>query len=145
MPEFERDWLHNLGAHLVVPIGQTNQPTAGLLVMGEKRSEEPYSPADLKLLQGIAAQMAVVYERVWLREQVEVDRRLRTEVLAHVDAQSVDLLKECPTCGVCYDNREETCVHDGSQLIHTLPVARTIESAISPGSADWTRRNGSGF
>jgi len=66
--------------------------------------------------------------RIWLREQVEVDRRLRNEVLAHVDAQSVDLLKECPTCAACYDNREETCVHDGSQLIHTLPVARTIES-----------------
>ena len=72
--------------------------------------------------------MAVVYERVWLREQVEVDRRLRTEVLAHVDAESVDLLKECPACGVCYNNREETCAHDGSQLMHTLPVARTIES-----------------
>ena len=128
LPALERDWLHNLGVHLVVPIGQTNQPPAGLLVMGEKRSEEPYSPADQKLLQGIAAQMAVVYERIWLREQVEVDRRLRYEVFAHVDAQSVDLLKECPTCAVCYEHREETCVHDGSQLIHTLPVARTIES-----------------
>ena len=128
LPALERDWLHQMGAHLVVPIGQTNQPPAGLLVMGAKRSEEPYSPADQKLLQGIAAQMAVVYERVWLREQVEVDRRLRNEVLAHVDAKSVDLLKECPTCGVCYVNREETCVHDGSHLIHTLPVARTIES-----------------
>jgi len=49
-------------------------------------------------------------------------------VFAHVDAQSVDLLKECPTCATCYDNRKETCVHDGNQLIHTLPVARTIES-----------------
>ena len=36
--------------------------------------------------------------RIWLREQVEVDRRLRNEVFARVDAQSVDLLKECPTC-----------------------------------------------
>jgi hypothetical protein len=128
LPGPERDWLHDMGAHLVVPIGLTNQPPAGLLVMGGKRSEEPYGPADLKLLQGIAAQMAVVYERIWLREQVEVDRRLRNEVFAHVDARSVDLLKECPTCGVCYDNRDQECVHDGGQLIHTLPVARTIES-----------------
>jgi eukaryotic-like serine/threonine-protein kinase len=127
LPAFERGWLNKLGTQLLVPISLTNQPPAGLLVLGEKRSEEPYSPADQKLLQGIAAQMAVVYERVWLREQVEVDRRLRYEVLAHVDAQSVDLLKECPSCGACFDHRE-TCVHDSSQLTHTLPVARTIES-----------------
>jgi serine/threonine protein kinase len=80
------------------------------------------------LLQGIAAQMAVVYERVWLKEQVEADRRLRYEVLAHVDPQAVDLLKECPACGACYDNREQTCVHDANLLTHTLPVARTIEA-----------------
>jgi serine/threonine-protein kinase len=128
LPTFEGEWLQNMGAHLVVPISVANQPPAGLLVMGEKRSEEPYGPADLKLLQGIAAQMAVVYERIWLREQVEVDRRLKYEVLAHVDAQSVDLLKECPACAVCYDNREQTCLRDGTQLIHTLPVSRTIES-----------------
>lgn len=66
--------------------------------------------------------------RTWLREQVEVDRRLKYDVLAHVDAQSVDLLKECPACGACYDHREETCVHDFSELTHTLPVGRTIEA-----------------
>ncbi len=128
LPSIERDWLDRMGAQLVVPIGLQNQPTAGLLVMGEKRSEEPYGPADRKLLLGIAGQMAVVYERVWLREQVEADRRLRNEVYAHVDADAVDLLKECPVCGACYDHREETCSHDGGQLTHTLPVARTIES-----------------
>jgi hypothetical protein len=128
LPAYEHDWLQDMGAHLVVPIRVANQPPAGLLVLGEKRSEEPYGPADLKLLQGIAAQMAVMYERIWLREQVEVDRRLKYEVLAHVDAQSVDLLKECPTCAVCYDNREETCLRDGSQLMYTLPVSRVIES-----------------
>ncbi len=122
LPALERDWLNTMGAHLVIAsrVGRDGSEEVG--------GTEPYGPADLKLLQGIAAQMAVVYERIWLREQVEVDRRLRNEVFAHVDAQSVDLLKECPTCAACYDNREETCVHDGSQLIHTLPVARTIES-----------------
>lgn len=124
----ERNFFEKLGTQLVVSIGLANQETAGLLVLGGKKSEEPYSPADQKLLQGIAAQMAVVYERIWLRQQVEVDRRLRNEVLAHVDSQSVDLLKECPTCGVCYDRRAENCAHDGSKLTHTLPVARTIES-----------------
>ena len=128
LPAQERDWLASMDAHLLVPIGLANQPPSGLLVMGEKRSEEPYGPADQKLLQGIAAQMAVVYERVWLKEQVEADRRLRYEVLAHVDPQSVDLLKECPVCAVCYDNPEQRCVHDGSPLTHTLPVARTIEA-----------------
>jgi serine/threonine-protein kinase len=128
LSEGERDWLQSMNARLVVPIGTANQPRAGMLLLGEKRSEEPYSPAELSLLQGIATQMAVMYERIWLREQVEADRRLRYEVLAHVDGQAVDLLKECPACGVCYDNREETCVHDGSRLIHTLPVPRAIEA-----------------
>jgi hypothetical protein len=128
LPACEGEWVQKMGAHLLVPIGLANQPPGGLLVIGEKRSEEPYAPADLTLLQAIAAQMAVVYERFWLRRQVEMDRRLKYEVLAHVDAQSVDLLKECPACGYCYENREQTCPGDGNPLVHALPVPRTIES-----------------
>jgi serine/threonine-protein kinase len=128
LPVRERAWLQSMGARLVIPVGMPSQPPGGLLVMGEKRSEEPYGPAELTLLQAIAAQMAVVYERIWLRRQVEDDRRLKYEVLAHVDAGSVDLFKECPVCAACYDNRERTCPRDGAELRHSLPVRRTIDS-----------------
>jgi eukaryotic-like serine/threonine-protein kinase len=48
-------------------------------------------------------------------------------VLAHLDRRSVNLLKECPRCGTCFDSQAERCDRDGYPLTMSLPVARTIE------------------
>ena len=96
-------------------------------MLGDKKSDEPYSSEDLKLLQAIARQIAVARENVRLKERVDHDRRLRHEVLAHLETGHVNLLKECPTCGQCYDGRAVTCSSDGTELTLSLPIERTIE------------------
>jgi GAF domain-containing protein len=128
LPAAEAGWLERLEANLIVPISATPQRLAGLLVLGEKKSDEPYTPADRKLLQAIAGQMGIVHERFWLQEQVDEDHRMRREVLAHLPGREINLLKECPLCGTCFDSTVQECPADQSELTISLPVERTIDS-----------------
>jgi hypothetical protein len=123
----ERAWLEHLEPQLIVPITGGRQRLMGVLLLGEKRSEEPYTRTDRNLLEAIAAQMGVVYERAWLQEQVGEEQRIRREVLAHLDQTDVNLLKECPCCGACFDSAVRACASDGAELTVTLPVERTID------------------
>ena len=127
LPEREQGWLREFGASLVVPMRGSEQRLAGLLLLGEKKSEEPYAAADRKLLDGIGGQIAVVCENLWLKERVERDLKVRREVLAHLEDGGINLVRECPVCGACFDRAEEFCPQDRVELILTLPVERTIE------------------
>jgi serine/threonine protein kinase len=71
--------------------------------------------------------MGVVYERAWLQEQVGEEQRIRRDVLAHLDQTDLNLLKECPHCGACFDSAARVCSADGTELTVTLPVERTID------------------
>ena len=95
-------------------------------MLGPKRSEEPYTPPDLALLQRIARQMAEVREHAELRSRVDDEQRIRREVLDHVADRGVVLFKECPQCGRCYDGDRDRCDDDGSRLTLSLPVERIV-------------------
>ena len=58
LPPAERAWLDDAGVRLIVPMPGAERQLAGLLMLGDKKSEEPYSADDLKLLQAIARQIA---------------------------------------------------------------------------------------
>jgi eukaryotic-like serine/threonine-protein kinase len=90
LPDSERGWLEQLGVRVIV-------------LLGLRMSAEPYSATDLRLLQGIAAQIGLVYENQHRQERVRMDADVRREVLARLDERRVSLLKECPVCGVCYE------------------------------------------
>ncbi len=127
LPQNEKGWLSQLGTKLVVPMTGTDNRLAGLFLLGEKKSEVPYTATDRQLLEALADQIAVVYENVRLKERVDRDRRIKHEVLARVEERQINLLKECPSCGACFDSSQEFCVHDRSELTLSLPVERTIE------------------
>lgn len=114
-------------ASLLVPLTGGNQKLAGVLWLDEKKSEEPYSARDRDLLQAIAAQIAMVYENINLREKLEEEVRVRINVIGRLDRESINLLKECPTCGLCYDRTVEHCTVDGAELTMNTPVERVIE------------------
>ena len=126
LPTSERAWLEALGVDLIVPMSGSVLPLSGLILLGQKRSEEPYSPSDKKLLHTIASQIAVVCENLWLQDRVDRDSRMRRDVLAHLERQQVNLVKECPTCGRCFDRADESCPDDRSELVLTLPVERML-------------------
>jgi GAF domain-containing protein len=127
LPPSERQWLDALGVRLIVPITGTADRLVGVLFLGERMSDEPYSATDRRLLQGIAAQIGLVYENEHLKERVRRDADVRRDVLARLDERSVSLLKECPTCGRCYDSVVERGERDASELALTLQIARTLD------------------
>lgn len=112
---------------LLVPLTGANQALAGVLWLDEKKSEEPYSSRDRDLLQAIAGQIAMVYENLHLREKLEEEVRVRINVIGRLDRESINLLKECPTCGHCYDRTVDHCTVDGGELTMNTPVERVIE------------------
>jgi serine/threonine protein kinase len=128
LPEAETAWLTQLGVNLIVPMSGADGRMAGLLLLGEKKSEEPYTPNDRQLLQTITAQMAVVYENVWLKERASKEQKIKHEVLARFEDQQINLVKECPACGACYDSTSDLCANDQRELTLSLPVERTIDT-----------------
>jgi serine/threonine protein kinase len=79
------------------------------------------------LLEAIASQMAVLYENVWLKEQAIKEQKIKHEVLARFEERQINLVKECPVCGNCYDSTSTVCARDQRELTLSLPVERTIE------------------
>ncbi|HTG17862.1 MAG TPA: protein kinase, partial [Blastocatellia bacterium] len=117
----------SLSVRLVVPITGTRDRLVGVLLLGARMSDEPYSTTDRRLLEGIAAQIGLVYENQHLRERVRLETDVRRDVLARLDERGVSLLKECRACGACYDSSATRCEHDDAELILTLPVERTLD------------------
>ena len=123
----EASWFaeHDIG--LLVPIVDGTDRVVGVLMLGEKRSEEPYSAGDTKLLGAVARQAAVVRENLRLRARVDEEVRVKHEVLARLHEGGTDLMKECPACGACFDGDVERCSEDGRALTLSLPVRRTLD------------------
>jgi len=127
LPADQRSWLDRLGVSLLVPVTGSEGRLMGLLLLGEKKSEQPYTYNDRRLLQAIAHQIAVTCENVLLKEQAGRDAKIKRDVLAHLDDRRINLLKECPSCGACFDPGSEVCPKDLCALTLTLPVERTID------------------
>ncbi len=86
LPPGDRAWLASTKAELLVPIfagGSDPRPFVGLLSLGPKRSEEPYTAEDRQLLSGIATQMGVALDLSRLRRRV-------IESGPRLDAQTAD-------------------------------------------------------
>jgi hypothetical protein len=84
---------------LLVPIRLSSDGAESLLALGPKRSEEPYSREDEKLLSTIAASLALLS---------------RTTAIEEPDTLS---FRECPDCGACFNTAASHCHRDGSGLV----------------------------
>jgi eukaryotic-like serine/threonine-protein kinase len=72
LPTGDRAWLTAMNAQLLVPIlagGSEPRPLVGLIALGRKQSEEPYTAEDRQLLSGIATQMGVALDLSRLRRR----------------------------------------------------------------------------
>ncbi len=121
------EWLDEQDAQLVIPIPGTEGKTLGVVLLGEKRSEEPYTIADRNLLQALASQVGMIYENLTLKESVRRGKQVEAEVLARLEERRINIVKECPTCGACYDSSSENCARDGQLLALTLPIERIVD------------------
>ncbi|MGH9947763.1 MAG: protein kinase domain-containing protein, partial [Pyrinomonadaceae bacterium] len=127
LPTAELEWLRQIETNLIVPMHGTDDNLVGFFSLGEKLSEIPYTNRDKELLETLADQIALVHENINLKDRMRSDLRIRNEVLSRFEAGDVNLLKECPRCGRCYDRTDTKCDDDGAELTFSLPVERTIE------------------
>jgi sigma-B regulation protein RsbU (phosphoserine phosphatase) len=84
--------LEPLAPECLVPILGRDDRLIGLLVLGERRSEEPYSTEDAGLLASVASQAGIALEGIRLAENItermEAERRAAHEVEIARDVQS---------------------------------------------------------
>jgi len=99
LPVTETGVLQEDRVELLVPIATDPQRMEALLMLGAKRSEEPYGADDLDLLNTIADNLAL------LLAQAEPAAPARS-----------DTFEECPRCGACYDTGTGRCVADDERL-----------------------------
>ena len=100
LPAAERTLLGERRIELLVPIVRhdsgRSEPVA-LLVLGPRRSEEPYNEEDLDLLGAIARELGLLLERP-------------------PAGPPPPGLAECETCGRCFDGTAAVCAHDSQRL-----------------------------
>jgi serine/threonine-protein kinase len=108
LPHGETDFLRQARVDLLVPIALEPERTEALLVLGEKRSEEPYSREDQDLLVAIAASLALLAEKP-----------------APAAAPASSRFEECPQCGNCYDTGSEQCAKEGARL-NSVAIPRLL-------------------
>lgn len=104
LPEADRAWLADGGFHLLVPLLDGANALIGLLALGAKRSELPFSPEDRSLLAAVGSATAVALERRLLADQHTGER---------VASQAAG---ECTRCGLIAGNEEPVCARCGGPV-----------------------------
>ena len=95
----ERNNLEQMEAKLYVPIQTSPAQLSGILVLGQKLSQQPYSSEDRQLLTALGSQMATALEnaRLYAASQQEVRERKRAEkALEHQKAYFQQLFDNSP-------------------------------------------------
>ena len=92
-----------------MPVTLAPERTEALLVLGSKRSEEPYSREDQDLLVAVATSLALLMEKPAVAEAPAASRALA----------------ECPQCGTCYDTGTPRCSQENASLV-PVPLPRLL-------------------
>jgi predicted Ser/Thr protein kinase len=125
LPEDEREWLREVEATLLVPL-LIEKRLAGVLVLGERKSEEPYSREDRELLRTLGVQLALTLDYTRLKQSPSLVWAPPSSV-APVHLHLSDALHLCPRCGRCYAPDEQKCEIDEQALVPESGVPRIIE------------------
>ena len=98
LPHQDTEFLRRARLEWLVPISLAPDRAEALLVLGPKRSEEPYSRDDQDLLATIATSLSLLPER-----PAESPR-------------ASESFQECPQCGTCYDSSAARCQRESAAL-----------------------------
>lgn len=113
LPAAEREWLADAGARLLVPLIGTAGRLLGILVLGEKRSELPFTQEDRALLGTVSTSVAFALENRLLVEQ--------DGAVAGLDSGS-DVAHQCERCGQVVQGPAASCdACGGATLPGVLP------------------------
>lgn len=106
----EREALQALQSQLLLPLS-ANEKLLGFVSLGEKRSEEPYSRSDIRLLKSAASQAGLALENAQLsaalareaaeRERLKRDVEIAREVQERLLPQNLAPVAGLDYCGIC--------------------------------------------
>lgn len=94
LDEETRIWLADFDARVIVPLEDAEHIVLAVLVLGEKRSELPYSREDLLMLRTAADTMSVALGRIEGRAPDPLTRRGESDGRAWI----------CDDCGMVWEN-----------------------------------------
>jgi serine/threonine protein kinase len=119
LPQVDKDFLRSAHIELLVPVTLKEGSTEALLVLGAKRSEEPYSTEDITLLENLASALELLLLRV---TAIHPGRAF----------------EECAVCGTCYDTGTTRCQKEGTTLTlvaspRLLAARYRLESRLGQG------------
>jgi serine/threonine protein kinase len=117
LPAAERDWLTKGAFRLLVPVSDGHSGLAGLIAIGEKRSELPFSREDRWLLSHTASSAALAIGR--LRPSTPSPAPANGAEPAPLP--QLDPARECARCGRVQAPGLVTCTACGGSL-HDAPV-----------------------
>jgi sigma-B regulation protein RsbU (phosphoserine phosphatase) len=80
----EREKLEKLNSQLLLPVG-VKEKLLGFLSLSPKKSEEPYTANDLRLLKSVAAQTGLALENSRLTEEIVSETALRERLNREVE------------------------------------------------------------
>lgn len=107
LPSEDTSFLRDARIDLMVPIGIAPHGREALMVLGMKKSEEPYGSEDEALLTGVCSALALLLERPV--------------------TGAISGFEECPRCGLCYESGMGVCVNEGAQLT-PVPFNRLLSA-----------------
>jgi sigma-B regulation protein RsbU (phosphoserine phosphatase) len=124
--EDERRTLSDLHTQLLLPLSM-KEKLLGLIALGEKRSEEPYSGTDLRLLKSVATQTGLALANAQLTSAiaVEVGRREKMNREIEIAREVQERLfpqKLPPVAGVDYCGRCRTALGVGGDYYDFLAL-----------------------
>lgn len=126
LPEEDREWLACANASLLIPVLAQDRTLMGLLLLGDKQSEELYDREDEGLLSSVAAQVGLFLDVARLRDRAAASNSDTARALEVAGGAEVSVLV-CPRCGRCAEPGDSSCPSDGSPLERVWGVAPVIE------------------
>ena len=107
LPIDDVDFLRQNRVEWIFPVSLGGIGTEAILLLGPKRSQEPYSREDSDLLLAITGSLALLLEK------------------SPAPGAALTGFRECPECGTCYDSGLAFCETDRARL-STFPYSRTL-------------------
>jgi serine/threonine-protein kinase len=108
LPQGEIELVSRAKIDMLVPVVAGGENMPALLVLGTKRSEEPYTREDQELFEAIASSLALLHRNP-ASGVTSIDRSF----------------EECSVCGKCYEPGSTLCTADGTPL-QTVRLPRTL-------------------
>jgi hypothetical protein len=142
LPAGQREWLAATGARLLVPLLESGGDLIGLLALGCKRSELPFSRDDRSLLSAIGVSGALALENHLLRTSPSPRALTLSPAVQPLPRDAGDggqeAAVECRRCGFVYPRGARACLSCGGSLAdapvpHLLTGKFRIERRIGTG------------